>query len=88
MPPWQGGGNMIQDVTFEKTLYQPPPQRFEAGTGNIADAVGLGAAIDYLDRVGIANVSRHEHMLLTTQLPRCSRFPGSPSSAPRKRRPA
>jgi selenocysteine lyase/cysteine desulfurase len=61
MPPWQGGGNMIQDVTFEKTLYQPPPQRFEAGTGNIADAVGLGAAIDYLDRVGIANVSRHEH---------------------------
>ena len=65
MPPWQGGGNMIQDVTFEKTLYQPPPQRFEAGTGNIADAVGLGAAIDYLDRVGIANVSRHEQMLLT-----------------------
>ncbi|MDR3727101.1 MAG: family 2A encapsulin nanocompartment cargo protein cysteine desulfurase [Terracidiphilus sp.] len=65
MPPWQGGGNMIEDVTFEKTLYQPPPQRFEAGTGNIADAVGLGAAIDYLDRVGIANVSRHEHMLLT-----------------------
>jgi cysteine desulfurase/selenocysteine lyase len=65
MPPWQGGGNMIQDVTFEKTLYQPPPQRFEAGTGNIADAIGLGAAIDYLDRVGIVNVSRHEHMLLT-----------------------
>ena len=56
---------MIQDVTFEKTLYQPPPQRFEAGTGNIADAVGLGAAIDYLDRVGLANVARHEHMLLT-----------------------
>jgi len=64
MPPWQGGGNMIQDVTFEKTLYQPPPQRFEAGTGNIADAVGLGAAIDYLDRVGIANVARNEHTLL------------------------
>jgi selenocysteine lyase/cysteine desulfurase len=49
MPPWQGGGNMIVDVTFEKTIYQPPPQRFEAGTGNIADAVGLGAAIAYLD---------------------------------------
>jgi cysteine desulfurase/selenocysteine lyase len=64
MPPWQGGGNMIQDVTFEKTVYQPPPQRFEAGTGNIADAVGLGAAIDYLDRVGMVNVSRHEHGLL------------------------
>ena len=55
---------MIQDVTFEKTVYQPAPQRFEAGTGNIADAVGLGAAIDYLDRVGMENVSRHEATLL------------------------
>ena len=64
MPPWQGGGNMIQDVTFEKTIYQPAPQRFEAGTGNIADAVGLGAAIDYIDRVGMENITRHEHGLL------------------------
>ena len=76
MPPWQGGGNMIQDVTFEKTLYQPPPQRFEAGTGNIADAVGLGAAIDYLDRVGIANVSRHEHMLLSYATASLLKIPG------------
>jgi cysteine desulfurase/selenocysteine lyase len=76
MPPWQGGGNMIQDVTFEKTLYQPPPQRFEAGTGSIADAVGLGAAIDYLDRVGIANVSRHEHMLLTYATAALQKIPG------------
>ena len=76
MPPWQGGGNMIQDVTFEKTLYQPPPQRFEAGTGNIADAVGLGAAIDYVDRVGIANVSRHEHMLLKYATEALQRIPG------------
>jgi cysteine desulfurase / selenocysteine lyase len=76
MPPWQGGGNMIQDVTFERTIYQPPPQRFEAGTGNIADAVGLGAAIDYLDRVGIANVSRHEHMLLTYATAALERIPG------------
>jgi len=76
MPPWQGGGNMIQDVTFEKTLYQPPPQRFEAGTGNIADAVGLGAAIDYLDRVGIANVSRHEHILLTYATAALLKIPG------------
>jgi cysteine desulfurase/selenocysteine lyase len=77
MPPWQGGGNMIQDVTFEKTLYQPPPQRFEAGTGNIADAVGLGAAIDYLDRVGIANVARHEHTLCSPMQPmRCNAFLG------------
>jgi cysteine desulfurase / selenocysteine lyase len=76
MPPWQGGGNMIQDVTFEKTFYQLPPQRFEAGTGNIADAVGLGAAIDYLDRVGIANVSRHEHMLLSYATAALERIPG------------
>ena len=76
MPPWQGGGNMIQDVTFEKTLYQPPPQRFEAGTGNIADAIGLGAAIDYLDRVGIVNVSRHEHMLLTYATAALLKIPG------------
>jgi cysteine desulfurase/selenocysteine lyase len=63
-PPWQGGGNMIVDVTFEKTIYQPAPTRFEAGTGNIADAVGLGAALDYLDQIGMENVSRYEHDLL------------------------
>jgi cysteine desulfurase/selenocysteine lyase len=54
---------MIADVTFERTLYQPPPNRFEAGTGNIADAVGLGAALDYLSSLGLVNVSRHEHDL-------------------------
>ncbi|MFM0089710.1 family 2A encapsulin nanocompartment cargo protein cysteine desulfurase [Paraburkholderia sediminicola] len=64
MPPWQGGGNMIADVTFERTVFQPPPSRFEAGTGNIADAVGLGAAIDYVQRVGIENIARYEHDLL------------------------
>jgi len=48
MPPWQGGGNMISDVTFERTRYQGPPGRFEAGTGNIADAIGLGTALDWL----------------------------------------
>jgi cysteine desulfurase/selenocysteine lyase len=76
MPPWQGGGNMIQDVTFEKTLYQAPPQRFEAGTGNIADAVGLGAAIDYLDRAGMPNISRHEHALLVYATEALQRIPG------------
>ncbi len=64
MPPWQGGGNMIADVTFEKTTYQSPPWRFEAGTGSIADAVGLGAAIDYVSAIGLENVSRYEHELL------------------------
>jgi len=63
-PPWQGGGNMIADVTFEKTVFQGPPERFEAGTGNIADAVGLGAAIDYVDSLGMANIAAYEHGLL------------------------
>jgi cysteine desulfurase/selenocysteine lyase len=73
MQPWQGGGNMIKDVTFEKTEYQPPPLRFEAGTGNIADAVGLGAALEYLERIGLENVHRHEQDLLAygTRLLRC-----------------
>ncbi|MCU1320561.1 MAG: cysteine desulfurase, SufS subfamily [Acidobacteriaceae bacterium] len=63
-PPWQGGGNMIVDVTFEKTIYHAAPARFEAGTGNIADAVGLGAAIDYVEQLGMENIARHEHDLL------------------------
>ena len=65
MPPWQGGGNMIQDVTFEKTTYQGIPQKFEAGTPNIAGVVGLGAAIDYLNQVGIPAIAAYEHELLT-----------------------
>lgn len=63
-PPWQGGGNMIQDVTFEKTVYHGAPARYEAGTGNIADAVGLGAALEYVERIGIDNISRYEHELM------------------------
>lgn len=64
MPPWQGGGNMIRHVTFEGSTFQDPPGRFEAGTGNIADAIGFGTALDYLERVGIDNVERYEHDLL------------------------
>ena len=64
MRPWQGGGNMIADVTFERTTYQSAPARFEAGTGNIADAVALGTAIDYVTGIGLAQVARHEHDLL------------------------
>ena len=56
MRPWQGGGNMIRDVTFERTTYQPPPARFEAGTGSIADAAGLATALGYVERIG-----RREH---------------------------
>jgi len=62
--PYQGGGNMIRDVTFERTVYNPAPSKFEAGTGNIADAVGLGAALDYVSGIGIANISAYEHELL------------------------
>ena len=75
-PPWQGGGNMIVDVTFEKTVYHPAPARFEAGTGNIADAVGLGAAIDYLDRIGMENITRYEHLLLEYATGLLNQVPG------------
>lgn len=70
LQPYQGGGNMIKDVTFEKTLFHSAPNRFEAGTGNIADAVGLGAAIKYVQKIGIENIGRYEHELLdyATQL--------------------
>ncbi|MGZ3437886.1 MAG: family 2A encapsulin nanocompartment cargo protein cysteine desulfurase [Polyangia bacterium] len=76
MPPWQGGGNMIEDVTFERTTYQPAPARFEAGTGSIGDAVGLGTALDWLSRVGLENVSRHEHDLLVYATERLLAIPG------------
>lgn len=76
MPPWQGGGNMIQDVTFEKTTYHGAPARFEAGTGNIADAVGLGAAIDYVEHIGIDNISRYEHQLMAYATRGLSTVPG------------
>ena len=62
--PYHGGGNMIKDVTFERTIYNPAPNKFEAGTGSIADAVGLGAALEYLNAIGMTEVNRHEHELL------------------------
>jgi cysteine desulfurase/selenocysteine lyase len=76
MPPWQGGGNMIEDVTFEKTTFQPAPAKFEAGTGNIADAVGLGAALEYLTKIGIHNVARYEHELLVYAMEALKSIPG------------
>jgi cysteine desulfurase/selenocysteine lyase len=75
-PPWQGGGNMIADVTFERTLYQGAPERFEAGTGNIADAVGLGAAIDYIERIGLTAIERHEHDLIECTVAGLAAIPG------------
>jgi cysteine desulfurase/selenocysteine lyase len=76
MPPWQGGGNMLTDVTFERTLFQVPPGRFEAGTGNIADAIGLGTALDWLSRIGVENVARYEHELLDYALRGLATVPG------------
>ena len=64
MPPWQGGGNMIRNVTFEETTFSEPPAKFEAGTPNVADAVGLGAALDYVNRLGLPNIAKYEHELL------------------------
>jgi cysteine desulfurase / selenocysteine lyase len=76
MPPWQGGGNMIADVTFERTTYQASPARFEAGTGNIADAVGLGAALDYVDEIGRENIAAYEHDLLNYGTAKLLTVPG------------
>lgn len=64
MPPWEGGGNMIKDVTLERSVFQEPPGRFEAGTGNIADAVGLAAALDYVNRIGLPAIAEYEHSLV------------------------
>ena len=76
MYPYQGGGNMIADVTFEKTVYQEAPNKFEAGTGNIADAVGLGAAIDYVSKIGIDNIYRYEHELLEYAISKMTEISG------------
>ncbi len=64
MPPWQGGGDMILAVTFGKTTYNALPYKFEAGTPNISGAIGLGAAVDYLDTIDLAGAHAHEHALL------------------------
>jgi cysteine desulfurase / selenocysteine lyase len=76
LPPWQGGGNMIRDVTFEETSYHGPPARFEAGTPNVADAVGLGAALDYVNQLGLPNIAKYEHELLQYGTELLSRIDG------------
>ena len=66
MPPWQGGGAMIDRVTFERTTYAAPPQRFEAGTPAIIEAIGLGAAVDYVSAIGLSAIHAHEVALVAT----------------------
>ena len=76
LPPWQGGGNMIRNVTFEKTTYSEAPSKFEAGTPNIADAIGLKAALDYVSGIGLSNIAAHEHALLVDATQGLSEIPG------------
>ncbi len=75
-PPWQGGGHMIADVTLERSVYQGPPTKFEAGTGNIADAVGLTEALRYVQRLGLDRIAAYEHTLLEYATPRLADIPG------------
>lgn len=76
LPPWQGGGNMIKDVTIEETQFNPPPARFEAGTPNVADAIGLGAALKYVKRVGITAIEGYEHQLTEYARQQLQQIPG------------
>ena len=76
MPPYQGGGDMISKVTFEETTYNELPHKFEAGTPDIAGAIGLGAAIEYVNKVGIENIQEHEYSLLEYATKKTSEVPG------------
>ena len=76
MPPYQGGGDMIRSVTFEKTIYNDLPYKFEAGTPNIADTIGLGAAIDYVEKVGLEAIAAAEQEVLDYATERLSGLPG------------
>jgi cysteine desulfurase/selenocysteine lyase len=76
MPPYQGGGDMISSVTFEKTTYNKLPYKFEAGTPDIAGAIGLGAAIDYVSALGLSAIAAHEHELLAYATEALGRVPG------------
>jgi cysteine desulfurase/selenocysteine lyase len=76
MPPYQGGGDMIKSVTFEKTIYADLPYKFEAGTPNIAGGIGLGAAFDYVTHIGLDKIAAYEHELLVYGAEALSRIPG------------
>lgn len=76
MPPWQRGGGMIDSVSFQDTTYNNLPYKFEAGTGNIADAVGLGVAVDYLNKIGMQAIAEHERFLTQYAMNRLSEIPG------------
>ena len=85
-PPWHGGGEMIVSVTLEKSTFKKPPHRFEAGTPNIAGAIGLGAAIDYLEGIGRAEIFQHDVDLASYALDRMAELPGLRVIGPREDR--
>jgi cysteine desulfurase/selenocysteine lyase len=76
MPPYQGGGDMISSVTFAKTTYNELPYKFEAGTPNIAGTIGLGAAVDYINEIGLDRIETYEHELLAYGTAQLERIPG------------
>ncbi len=76
MPPWQGGGEMIQEVSFEHSTFAAIPHKFEAGTPHIVGAIGLGAAVDYVDKIGLEAIARHEHTLLERATALLQELPG------------
>jgi len=76
MPPWHGGGEMILSVTMESSTYKAPPHRFEAGTPDISGVIALGAAIDYLQAIGLENIQRHDHNLANYAMQRMAEVPG------------
>src|SRR5205814_2251648 len=76
MPPYQGGGDMIESVTFAKTTYAALPNKFEAGTPDIAGAIGLGAAIEYVQSIGLENIAKYEHELVDYAAEQIRNVPG------------
>ena len=86
MPPWQGGGEMIVSVTLEKSTFKKSPHRFEAGTPNIAGAIGLAAAIDYIEAIGRPAIFEHDSRLANYAADRLTELPGTRTFGPREKR--
>jgi len=86
MPPWHGGGEMIVSVTLEKSAFKKAPHRFEAGTPNIAGAIGLAAAIDYIERIGRPAIFEHDSQLAHYAAERLAELPGMHILGPREQR--
>ena len=86
MPPWHGGGEMIVSVSYEQSSYKTPPHRFEAGTPNIAGAIGLGTAVDYLESIGRDRILGHDRQLAIRAIEALERLPGVRTFGPRKDR--